>query len=329
MVVHASTLCRFSAAIFLALPTLSYAVESKDSHTPSPWYAGASIGWTRFHNGCEPDASACDKDDIGIGAMLGHRFTHKWGAELSYLDFGQASASYPTSNGSPHQGMMRGWSLSAVGQLPLSPRVNLLGKVGTLRWNGQVKSPSGQRRDQGWVPVVSAGLGVQLNQRWALSITTSYADGAGSPALGGTNLWLSSVGLQYHFGASPTPSAPAPAKILLPALHRDVHFDFDSAVFNDPAPLADIVSRLQRHPGSRVIVQGFSDATGDQEYNLSLSDRRAQAVADYLTSRGIESHRITIEDFGERQPVIDNATPQHRAQNRRVHLYVPGMEVSQ
>lgn len=73
-----------------------------------------------------------------------------------------------------------------------------------------------------------------------------------------------------------------------------------------------------------IIVLGYTDSTGDENYNLGLSQRRAQAVADYLTSLGVPADKMKIVGRGENDPIVPNDTEQNRAQNRRVEVVVVG-----
>ncbi|WP_306582503.1 OmpA family protein, partial [Dokdonella sp.] len=78
-----------------------------------------------------------------------------------------------------------------------------------------------------------------------------------------------------------------------------------------------------RYPQIKVELDGHTDSIGTEEYNQGLSERRAQIVADYLTSHGIGADRITaVKGFGETQPIDTNATKEGRARNRRTELKV-------
>ena len=79
---------------------------------------------------------------------------------------------------------------------------------------------------------------------------------------------------------------------------------------------------LNANPGVAVEIAGHTDSDGDAEYNQDLSDRRANAVRDYLISRGVSGSRLSAAGYGESQPVADNATVEGKAQNRRVELRI-------
>ncbi len=73
---------------------------------------------------------------------------------------------------------------------------------------------------------------------------------------------------------------------------------------------------------SKIVVEGHTDSQGTAAFNLDLSQHRAQTVRDYLVTRGIASDRITAQGFGLTRPAADNASPEGRANNRRVEIVV-------
>lgn len=87
-----------------------------------------------------------------------------------------------------------------------------------------------------------------------------------------------------------------------------------------------IVDVFSEFPDTNLLVQGHTDSTGNDEYNMSLSKKRAQSVVDYLVSKGIDRNRFSIEAFGETQPRYDNATSEGRSKNRRVEMAISANE---
>lgn len=73
-------------------------------------------------------------------------------------------------------------------------------------------------------------------------------------------------------------------------------------------------------PGTRVLVQGFADATGGESVNQQISDERARAVARYLESRGVPAGAIVVQGFASNFPAAGNATAADRRSNRRVEV---------
>ncbi len=90
--------------------------------------------------------------------------------------------------------------------------------------------------------------------------------------------------------------------------------------------LNDVANALTKEdPTSKMVVEGHTDSQGAAAYNQDLSQRRAQSVRDYLVTRGIASDRITSSGFGSSRSIADNASPEGRANNRRVEIVVqPG-----
>jgi OOP family OmpA-OmpF porin len=89
------------------------------------------------------------------------------------------------------------------------------------------------------------------------------------------------------------------------------------------AVLKQAIDTLQRYPQVKVMVAGYTDSKGTDEYNQSLSERRASIVYNYLTSHGIDASRLEGPiGHGESNPIGDNATDAGRAQNRRTELQV-------
>ena len=99
-----------------------------------------------------------------------------------------------------------------------------------------------------------------------------------------------------------------------------VQFALDSAALSDAgmATLGGITGQIQQR--DRLEVQGFTDSTGDESYNVGLSQRRAGGVVRYLVSQGVDLFRITVVGLGEANPTADNSTREGREQNRRVEV---------
>jgi outer membrane protein len=99
-------------------------------------------------------------------------------------------------------------------------------------------------------------------------------------------------------------------------------FDFDSAELRPESitELERVVKFMGDVPFATTLIQGHTDSVGGDDYNLKLSDRRAKAVFDYLSSRGVDPARVKSEGKGESEPIADNKTAEGRQENRRVML---------
>ncbi len=100
----------------------------------------------------------------------------------------------------------------------------------------------------------------------------------------------------------------------------NIKFDVNSSYF-DPSYHSEIkklAEFMKMHPKIRVTIEGYADSTGSKNYNLWLSQRRANRVRQYLIDQfGIAAERMSIKGFGESKPVAENATKQGREKNRR------------
>lgn len=104
----------------------------------------------------------------------------------------------------------------------------------------------------------------------------------------------------------------------------DVVFDVDSDQLNEGGErsLRQIAEALKQNPDSQILVEGYTDSTGSEQYNQDLSRRRAEAVKESFVEHGIPPERIRTEGHGEQFPVASNDTPQGRQLNRRVEIVV-------
>jgi outer membrane protein OmpA-like peptidoglycan-associated protein len=104
----------------------------------------------------------------------------------------------------------------------------------------------------------------------------------------------------------------------------DALFDFNKFALKTNAygKLDKIISTLKNNTNYTVSVDGYTDAIGSEEYNMKLSEKRAQAVADYLLSHGIDRSRIEVIPNGESNPIASNKTASGRAKNRRVEIII-------
>lgn len=117
---------------------------------------------------------------------------------------------------------------------------------------------------------------------------------------------------------APEPAPAPPRKLVL----EGVNFDFDKSAIRQE-DLDDIdkdVASLESWGNVNIEVAGHTDSRGSDEYNTKLSQRRVEAVRNYLVSKGIAADRLSAKGYGESQPVADNATDEGRFKNRRVEL---------
>lgn len=124
--------------------------------------------------------------------------------------------------------------------------------------------------------------------------------------------------------AAKTYSEPADISAYIDTLNtsKTVYFDFGSSRLNESAypGLDEIVEMLISEPEAVIGITGHTDNVGSEQFNLELSEKRAEAVRDYLISKGVDSRRITIIAKGFSEPAENNTSENNRALNRRVEF---------
>jgi OOP family OmpA-OmpF porin len=104
-----------------------------------------------------------------------------------------------------------------------------------------------------------------------------------------------------------------------------VYFEFDSIVIKPEFAVmleeeAKKILSQKEHKG--IIIEGHTDSIGPAEYNQLLSERRTNAIKEFLVSKGISANMLTAKGFGEEKPIADNTTEEGRELNRRVDFHV-------
>lgn len=88
------------------------------------------------------------------------------------------------------------------------------------------------------------------------------------------------------------------------------------------ANISDLAAILNKYPDTDVLIEGHTDSDGADDYNMQLSERRANSVKAQLLAQGVKPSRITTVGYGETQPIADNGTAAGKAQNRRVEIAI-------
>lgn len=101
-------------------------------------------------------------------------------------------------------------------------------------------------------------------------------------------------------------------------------FATNSSTLNAPSrsSLDKFSTSLQNNPDTEVKIYGHTDSTGSDAINNPLSEKRAEAVYNYLLTKGVSGNRIDSQGFGSSQPIADNSTVAGRSQNRRVEVFI-------
>jgi outer membrane protein OmpA-like peptidoglycan-associated protein len=111
---------------------------------------------------------------------------------------------------------------------------------------------------------------------------------------------------------------------ILVNLKNDLLFDTASAVLKPEAQqqLNQLGQILAKYPKDRIVVAGYTDNSGSQQFNQLLSKQRAQSVADALEQQGVKPNQLDIQGLGSSKPIASNKSSSGRSKNRRVELKI-------
>ena len=288
-------------------------------------------------------AIANDERDTGYKLFTGYQFNRYFALEGGYFDLGKFGFTATTIPAGTLRGdiKLRGLNLDLVGTLPITDKLSAFGRVGanyaeakdTFRGTGFVIVRNPNPSTKATNVKYGAGLQYAFNDAWAMRLEGEryrVDDAVGNKA----EVDLYSVGLVYRFGkpapapapyvarapepvaVAPEPVAPvAPQAPATPAVQPRFEkytlsatelFAFDSAELRLPHPkLDEIATALNRNREiSNVVITGYADRIGSNQYNQRLSERRAISVKNHLESKGVDANRMKAQGKGESNPVV-------------------------
>ncbi|MYM68196.1 OmpA family protein [Pseudoduganella sp. FT55W] len=333
-----------SKKIALAAAALcaSFSALAQDAVINPSWYIQPSV------NGVKPDSDfGVDKRGYGGGLKFGKAVNENWDVQTGYT-----YARSRENNQRYQQETLGVDGLYMFSRKSFRPFI-LVG-VGAERDKANLFGGIERKKTS---PYLSAGLGFQadLSERVALQADIRNVHGfirGDEFPNSKSNNYYATVGLNIAFNAPPkaAPPAPTPAPVVEPpppppptpappppppparfekvTMSATELFSFDSAKLNPSQPkLDEIANLLNANTGiNDVVISGYADRLGSDKYNLKLSERRANAVKDYLVSKGVAATRLNAVGKGEANPVVE-CTNKKRADlikclepNRRVEV---------
>lgn len=306
------------------------------------WYTGLSVGRAQADMdrgslvtglgsaGFSTAGIDMDDDDSGWKLLGGYSFNSRLALEGSYVDLGQFdfNASILPTAVQTGDASLRALAVDLVGTLPVTDNLSVFGRVGVnnmrIKQRFGTSMPAGgfiNGSDRGTDGKFGAGLQYQINEAFSLRAELERYR-IDDNRVTGNRVDLASVGFVYRFGkrapapivAQPAP-APAPAPVPAPTptpppllevtLEASALFDFDRSEIKPAGrqELDRLVGEINGLSYDAISVVGHTDRIGTREYNLALSERRANAVRSYLVTAGLPAARITARGVNSDEPV--------------------------
>nr|WP_113866655.1 porin OmpA [Brenneria salicis]NMN91201.1 OOP family OmpA-OmpF porin [Brenneria salicis ATCC 15712 = DSM 30166]RBP62267.1 OOP family OmpA-OmpF porin [Brenneria salicis ATCC 15712 = DSM 30166]RLM30519.1 porin OmpA [Brenneria salicis ATCC 15712 = DSM 30166] len=346
-------------AIAIAVALAGFATAAQAAPKDNTWYVGGKLGVSQFHdtgfygNGYEGINNNPLKSKLGAGAFVGYQANPYLGFEMGYDWLGRLKyAGSSTSNTDSASFKAQGIQLAAKLSYPVMSDLDVYTRLGGMVWRTDSHAAQGgfdrNNDDTGVSPLAAIGVEYAFDRDWAARVDYQWVSNIGDAGTVGArpdNL-LMSVGISYRFGQGDAYVAPAPAPAPAPVvetkrftLKSDVLFNFNKATLKPEGQqsldqLYSQLSSMDPKDGS-VVVLGFTDRLGSEQYNQGLSEKRAQSVVDYLIAKGIPANKISARGQGESNPVTgstcDNVKPRAAlieclAPDRRVEIEVKGIK---
>jgi len=343
-------------AIAIAVALAGFATVAQAAPKDDTWYTGAKLGWSQYHdtgyygNGYGNNNGPTHESQLGAGAFLGYQANPYLGFELGYDWLGRMPNKGTVNNGAFKA---QGIQLAAKLSYPITDDLDVYTRLGGMVWRAdatQNNSVNGRisDHDTGVSPLAAVGVEYALTQNWATRLDYQWVNNIGDAQTVGArpDNGMLSVGVSYRFGqdevAPVAAPAPAPAPVVETkrfTLKSDVLFTFNKATLKPEGQQAldqlySQLSSMDPKDGS-VVVLGFTDRIGSDQYNQKLSEKRAQSVVDYLVSKGIPSNKISARGMGESNPVTGNTCDSVKGRkalidclgpDRRVEIDVKGIK---
>lgn len=326
------------------IAALGFAVAAQAA-VPETAYVGVRGGWAHMDMDTNDWASADDKDAVGYGIYAGYNFTSWAAIEAGYNFFDGFSYTAKDSDTGAVLGSedftVHGPEAALRLAFPLGPDGSDIYVRGGAMWATYKfdSSTEGNYTAHEIAPFVGAGVQYAVTKNFGVRVGYDYyfnvVDKDGDPD---TDIGLLYAGLQFTFGGSEPAPAPAPAPQTVTenfTLDAATLFPFDGSSLCEEGVKAvnDVVDSVNAKniQNAAYDVKGYTDRIGSEAYNQTLSEKRAQAVADQLQAAGVAPEQLTVTGMGEADPVSTgceglrgNKLVDCLAPDRRVELSVTG-----
>ncbi|MEF1290807.1 OmpA family protein [Vibrio sp. M260118] len=298
------------------------------------FYLGGKVGKSWLDDACLSTTQGCDDDSTAAGVMAGYQFMDYVSLEAGYDYLGEFTAAGLSDD------KVHAFTLAPKLDFSITEMVSLYGKLGGAYVD------YGDKDDMSFLGAV--GMEVEAHKNLSFRLEYQHLTDVNNDLVRAA-VDTATIGFVYKFGASEqTAAEPYVAEekvveevvVAEPVVATPVLKTFETQVVDSGAfalnsselkpeskPMLDeLVEFMNKYPQSTVEVTGYTDSSGAASYNQSLSEKRAQTIADVLLKEGIDGSRITAKGEGENNPIASNDTREGRAKNRRVEVVVPAFE---
>jgi OOP family OmpA-OmpF porin len=350
----------------VALAVAGFAATSFAAPEANSVYVGAKAGWASFHDGINQlDAKnragnefGINKNSVTYGVFGGYQILNNVAVELGYDYYGRVRGKNTFAGDDKAKTAFKhtahGANLALKGNYEVISGLDTYAKVGVALVNNKyyvqkdvVKA--NRVKDNRFQTSLLLGAGVEYAITPALAARVEYqwlnnAGKAGAPILAAAgasdyrpDISSVSAGLTYRFGQGAAPVVEPEIVTKNFAFSSDVLFDFNKSSLKPAAATALDAAQVEINnlglADSAIQVNGYTDRLGKDAYNLKLSQRRAETVANYMVSKGTNPASITAVGYGKANPVTGNTCDAVKgrkaliaclAPDRRVEVQVQG-----
>ena len=325
-------------AIALVVAGLAAASVAQAAPQANTFYVGAKAGQASFHDGIKSNTDATnprslnfgngyDRNSVTYGVFGGYQVLNQdnfgLAVEAGYDDFGRVKFLRNGKTNVKHTN--HGAHLGVKGSYSLTEGLDFYGRAGAALVRSDYKfydKTTGARNHVAGrhslrvSPVFAAGfeyalpalpeLALRLEDQW-LARVGKLRTQTGPNSSVDYNPWIGSInaGLSYRFGQGAAPVVAPEVVSKTFNLSSDVTFEFGKANLKPQAQavLEGIYGEIAQVKSAKVAVAGYTDRIGSEQFNLKLSQKRADSVANYLVARGLPAQDISATGYGKANPV--------------------------
>lgn len=288
------------------------------------FYTGAKAGWATYHDGINQFDNKDKADDyrfktkrssVAYGVFGGYQITNNFAVELGYDYFGKVKGTNRENAKEKISTESHGAQLTLKASYPVLKNLDVYARAGAALVRSSYKATKTQDgnklnlKSTKVSPVFAGGLEYAFTPALAARLEYQWVRGVGKVVINNSrfdftpSIGAVTAGISYRFGQTPMMVPEVVNKEF--KLKSDVLFAYNKADLKAEAKaeLDSIYAEIAPLKSVSVDVAGYTDYLGSGNYNLALSQRRADTVANYLASKGVVAEAITATGYGEANPV--------------------------